>query len=735
MASSFSTDLKIELMATGENSGTWGDKTNSNLNLIQQAIAGYQSIALTSTNTTLAMTNATISDARNAVLEFTGTITANCTIFVESGIEKTYLIKNSTSGAFTIALNQVGGSSVIWDAADKSLKNIYLNGTNATDTGLVSETGVATLTQKTLTTPTLTAPIINEIDDNAGNEFVIFSKTTSAVNEFTVTNAATGNAPEISATGGDTNIDLKITPKGSGKINLDGIKFPNADGSANQVLKTDGSGNLSFATPSAGFSGSTTTSSAVDITLTSASTQVHFVTMTAASKAVILPDATTLTTKGTPIFEIVNNGTYNFGIQNNSGFNIFTLKPSNAVTITLVDNSTAAGIFTVAPISNSIVNLSYSTPQIVKAGTTGASVTVGQNHPWNWGVSASKLSSTSAIIFYVAGTSNRDVYGVVVSYSGTTITVNSETLLYSGSSTAAVAFGGVALDASTGLIVVIRAANKICVPFTISGTTITAGTASATFGTAYTSRSDLTEIVAASSTLACFMDQATADSKDYKLRTIQHNGASAPTISSQSSATITVLDGVPGISAISATQVFIAYSGGADQYTIARIGTLSGTSTPVLETANTTSTVVTNGFQYTPFIKQISSTEFITVGIFGSDKYTVSGTTVTYVSSTLYSSRNDKYISYYNMNFVFFGSTPDVAITTIYSQIYLQVMKKDGDAYFAVGTQDFPQNLVTTNPSASAFLVVLDSTTVLVATNNSGIGNNVLAYIIKYIGS
>jgi hypothetical protein len=243
MASSFSTDLKIELMATGENSGTWGDKTNSNLNLVQQAIAGYQSIALTSTNTTLAMTNATISDARNAVLEFTGTITANCTIFVESGIEKTYLIKNSTSGAFTIALNQVGGSSVIWAAADKSLKNIYLNGTNATDTGLVSETGVATLTQKTLT-----SPIINEIDDANGNEEIKFTATASAVNEFTVANAATGNAPEITSTGSDTNIDIKITPKGTGKVVLDGIKYPNTDGSSGQVLSTDGSGNLSFTT-------------------------------------------------------------------------------------------------------------------------------------------------------------------------------------------------------------------------------------------------------------------------------------------------------------------------------------------------------------------------------------------------------------------------------------------------------------------------------------------------------
>jgi hypothetical protein len=106
MASTFSTDLKIELMATGENSGTWGTKTNTNLDLVQQAIVGFENIAITSTNTTLLMTDATISTARNAVLRFTGTITANCTVFVASGIEKTYTLQNATSGAFTLALNQ-----------------------------------------------------------------------------------------------------------------------------------------------------------------------------------------------------------------------------------------------------------------------------------------------------------------------------------------------------------------------------------------------------------------------------------------------------------------------------------------------------------------------------------------------------------------------------------------------------------------------------------------------------
>ena len=133
MASSYSTDLKLELMATGENSGTWGDKTNSNLNLLQQAIAGYQAIALTSTNTTLAMTDATISDARNAIIKFTGSLGANTTVFVATGIEKNYIIDNATTGAYTLAFNQVGGSSVIWGATDKSFKFIYLDGTNAND--------------------------------------------------------------------------------------------------------------------------------------------------------------------------------------------------------------------------------------------------------------------------------------------------------------------------------------------------------------------------------------------------------------------------------------------------------------------------------------------------------------------------------------------------------------------------------------------------------------------------
>ena len=222
MASSFSTDLKLELMATGENSGTWGTKTNTNLDLVQQAIVGFENIAITSTNTTLLMTDATISTARNAVLKFTGTITANCTVFVASGIEKTYILENGTSGAFTLALNQVGGASAIFGAADKTSKLVYLNGTDAVDLGIVNLTNPVTLTNKTLTTPTLTSPIINEIDDSNGNEEIIFTATASAVNELTVANAATGNNPNVSASGSDANVGINLTPKGTVAVTFNG---------------------------------------------------------------------------------------------------------------------------------------------------------------------------------------------------------------------------------------------------------------------------------------------------------------------------------------------------------------------------------------------------------------------------------------------------------------------------------------------------------------------------------
>ena len=122
MASSYSTDLKLELMVTGENAGTWGDITNTNLNLLQQAIGGYQEVSIAggAQTTTLVMSNAALSNARNAVIKLTGAITGNQIVTVPTGIEKTYIVANGTTGSFTVQFIQAGGTGVTFATTDKS---------------------------------------------------------------------------------------------------------------------------------------------------------------------------------------------------------------------------------------------------------------------------------------------------------------------------------------------------------------------------------------------------------------------------------------------------------------------------------------------------------------------------------------------------------------------------------------------------------------------------------------
>jgi hypothetical protein len=116
--------------------------------------------------------------------------------------------------------------------------------------GFSTLTGVETLTNKTLTSPKIGTSIL----DTNGNELFKLTATSSAVNEITYNNAATGNKPTLTASGGDTNIGLSIQPKGSGQVIIDNLTFPAADGSADEFLKTDGSGNLSFSEISGGTS-------------------------------------------------------------------------------------------------------------------------------------------------------------------------------------------------------------------------------------------------------------------------------------------------------------------------------------------------------------------------------------------------------------------------------------------------------------------------------------------------
>ena len=263
MASTY-TPLGIELQATGENAGTWGTKTNTNLQIIEQIAGGFTQQALTSGGTvTLAVSDgATGAVMSHRVIEFTGSLSGNAVVTIPLDTQNFYFLRNSSSGAYTVQFKYASGSgsSVTFSATDKGDKLVVAKGNDSTNpdiveislatAGTVTETGTQTLTNKTLTSPKIGTSIL----DTNGNELFLLTATSSAVNQLTYANAATGNKPSLTASGGDTNIGVSIQPKGSGTVTIDALTFPAADGSSGQILQTDGSGTLSFTTPSSGIS-------------------------------------------------------------------------------------------------------------------------------------------------------------------------------------------------------------------------------------------------------------------------------------------------------------------------------------------------------------------------------------------------------------------------------------------------------------------------------------------------
>ena len=233
MASTY-TALGVELMATGENAGTWGTKTNTNLNIIEQISGGYtaQSIAGGAQTTALSVSDGSAgATMSHRMIEFTGSISGNQIVTIPLDAQTFYFLRNSTSGAYTVQFKYITGSgdTFTFSATDKGDQLVFATGNDGTNPdiytlgfgsgeGDVTLTGTQTLTNKTLTSPKIGTNIL----DTSGNELINFTATGSAVNELTIANAATGvTGPVISATG-ETNVGININPKGSGVLNSGG---------------------------------------------------------------------------------------------------------------------------------------------------------------------------------------------------------------------------------------------------------------------------------------------------------------------------------------------------------------------------------------------------------------------------------------------------------------------------------------------------------------------------------
>ena len=322
MASTY-TPLGVELQATGENAGTWGTKTNTNLSIIEQISGGYsaKSIAGGAQTTALSVSDgSTGAELAHRMIEFTGRITGNQIVTIPLDVQTFYFLRNSTSGSYTVQFKYASGSgsTVTFATTDKGdkiviaaandgtnpdIKEVALgiasvaadttpqlggdldmngqdivttsnadielapNGTghvtvkgndnqgaiqfncennshgqqikaaphseSASNILTIPSTGgnstiVSDASTSTLTNKTLTAPKIADagfIADANGAEQIIFQTTASAVNELEVTNAATGNNPGLAVSGGDTNVGLEITTKGTGYIKFNDLAY------------------------------------------------------------------------------------------------------------------------------------------------------------------------------------------------------------------------------------------------------------------------------------------------------------------------------------------------------------------------------------------------------------------------------------------------------------------------------------------------------------------------------
>jgi hypothetical protein len=129
MANSTSANLKLTVQATGENSGTWGQITNTNLLILEQAIGGYDAFNVTNASRALTFTNGAVSDGKNEVIKLTGTLAANVNVTIPDSIEKTYIIQDACNHAgFTLTFKTTSGSGVL--LCEGHTYQLWSDGTN-----------------------------------------------------------------------------------------------------------------------------------------------------------------------------------------------------------------------------------------------------------------------------------------------------------------------------------------------------------------------------------------------------------------------------------------------------------------------------------------------------------------------------------------------------------------------------------------------------------------------------
>ena len=262
MASTY-TPLGIEKMATGENAGTWGTKTNANLDLIEQVLGGYKAVSIAGGAQTTALTvadGALTGTAQARMIEFTGTITGNQVVTIPLDVENFYILKNSTSGTYTVQFKYVSGSGDTFTFAttNKGTAILFATANDGTNPDIIQiQTGGDVVDD---TSPQLGGNLDTnnqQIITVSNRDLDLYPNGTGAVEIGGNTNPGT---VILNCESNSHGIKLQSPPHSAGQSYT--LKFPTGNVTADRFLKvasvsgsgTTGVGQLSFAEVSGGTS-------------------------------------------------------------------------------------------------------------------------------------------------------------------------------------------------------------------------------------------------------------------------------------------------------------------------------------------------------------------------------------------------------------------------------------------------------------------------------------------------
>lgn len=247
MASTYSSRLRIELIGTGEQSGIWGDTTNTNLGtLIEEAIAGVATITMTDANYTLSEANGATDESRQAVLVLTGTLSANRDVIAPAE-QKVYIVRNSTTGGYATTIKTSAGSG--YAVANGKTVLVYCDGTNFHLAADVSSTVDPTFTGNISLDGSV---VVNEsgadkdfrVEGDADTNLIFSDASTDRVG---IGTNAPGSKLDVKGTlrlSGSTSGYVGFAPaSAAGSVTY---TLPSSDGSNGQALVTNGSGTLSW---------------------------------------------------------------------------------------------------------------------------------------------------------------------------------------------------------------------------------------------------------------------------------------------------------------------------------------------------------------------------------------------------------------------------------------------------------------------------------------------------------